>query len=122
MASHDYEEFIAALNAHGARYLIVGAHAVAFHARPRATKDLDIVLCLEVLDATFTRAIWDFVRSGGYTARERSSGRPEFFRFSKPKDETYPAMLELFSRKPDMLEVPEGERCVRIPAGDDVSS
>jgi len=42
--SQDYEEFIAALNAHGVRYLIVGAHAVAFHARPRATKDLDILL------------------------------------------------------------------------------
>jgi len=44
MASRDYEEFIAALNDHGVRYLIVGAHAVAFHARPRATKDLDILL------------------------------------------------------------------------------
>ncbi len=44
MPSHDYEEFIAALNAHGVRYLVVGAHAVAFHARPRATKDLDILL------------------------------------------------------------------------------
>ena len=44
MASHDYEEFIAALNAHGARYLVVGAYAVAFHARPRATKDLDILI------------------------------------------------------------------------------
>jgi hypothetical protein len=44
MASHDYEEFIAALNARGAWYLIVGAHAVAFHARPRATKDLDILI------------------------------------------------------------------------------
>ncbi|MBI4488047.1 MAG: hypothetical protein HY694_03090 [Deltaproteobacteria bacterium] len=44
MASRDYEEFIAALNDHGARYLIVGAHAVAFHARPRAPKDLDILL------------------------------------------------------------------------------
>lgn len=42
--SQDYEEFIAALNARGVRYLIVGAHAVAFHARPRATKDLDILL------------------------------------------------------------------------------
>ena len=39
----DYEEFIAALNSHGVRYLIVGAHAVAYHARPRATKDLDIL-------------------------------------------------------------------------------
>jgi hypothetical protein len=44
MASRDYEEFIAALNAHGVRYLIIGAHAVAFHARPRATKDLDVLL------------------------------------------------------------------------------
>lgn len=44
MASPDYEEFIAALNDNGVRYLIVGAHAVAFHARPRATKDLDILL------------------------------------------------------------------------------
>ena len=44
MASQDYEEFIAALNAHGVRYLVVGAHAVAFHARPRATKDLDILI------------------------------------------------------------------------------
>jgi len=44
MPSHDYEEFIAALNAHGVRYLVVGAHAVAFHARPRATKDLDILI------------------------------------------------------------------------------
>ena len=44
MSSRDYEEFIGALNAHGVRYLVVGAHAVAFHARPRATKDLDILI------------------------------------------------------------------------------
>jgi predicted nucleotidyltransferase len=44
MPSQDYEEFIAVLNAHGVRYLVIGAHAVAFHARPRATKDLDILL------------------------------------------------------------------------------
>ena len=44
MAFRDYEEFIAAFNAHGVRYLLIGAHAVAFHARPRATKDLDILI------------------------------------------------------------------------------
>jgi predicted nucleotidyltransferase len=42
--SRDYEEFVESLNHAGARYLIVGAHAVAFHARPRATKDLDLLL------------------------------------------------------------------------------
>ena len=26
------------------RYLLIGAHAVALHARPRATKDLDVLL------------------------------------------------------------------------------
>jgi hypothetical protein len=44
MAFRDYEEFIAGFNAHGVRYLVIGAHAVAFHARPRATKDLDILI------------------------------------------------------------------------------
>lgn len=44
MLSRDYEEFVASLNESRARYLIVGAHAVAFHARPRATKDLDVFI------------------------------------------------------------------------------
>lgn len=42
MRYRDFEEFLASCNAHGVRYLVVGAHAVAFHAHPRATKDLDV--------------------------------------------------------------------------------
>ena len=38
----DYVEFIDSLNQHGVKYLIIGAQALAYHARPRATKDLDI--------------------------------------------------------------------------------
>ncbi|MBX3200416.1 MAG: hypothetical protein KF850_14685 [Labilithrix sp.] len=38
----DFVEFIASLNAHRVRYLLVGGYAVAFHARPRATKDVDV--------------------------------------------------------------------------------
>jgi hypothetical protein len=40
----DFEEFFASLNAHRARYLIVGGYAVGFHARPRATKDIDVLV------------------------------------------------------------------------------
>jgi hypothetical protein len=40
--SRDYEEFLESFHRNDVRYLIVGAHAVAFHARPRATKDLDL--------------------------------------------------------------------------------
>jgi predicted nucleotidyltransferase len=43
MAQRDYEEFFGLLNANGVKFLIVGAHAVAFYARPRATKDIDIL-------------------------------------------------------------------------------
>src|SRR5215831_3625277 len=40
----DYVEFIASLNEKHVKYLVVGAQALAFHARPRATKDLDILI------------------------------------------------------------------------------
>jgi hypothetical protein len=38
----DLREFIGLLNSHGVEYVIVGAHCLAFHARPRYTGDLDI--------------------------------------------------------------------------------
>jgi len=38
----DFREFIALLNNHEVRYLIVGGYAVAFHGYPRYTKDIDI--------------------------------------------------------------------------------
>ena len=40
----DYEEFLGLLNKHDVRYCIIGAFALAFHARPRFTKDLDILV------------------------------------------------------------------------------
>ncbi len=40
----DYEEFLALLNKHKVRYCIVGAFALAFHTRPRYTKDMDILV------------------------------------------------------------------------------
>jgi hypothetical protein len=38
----DYEAFLGLLNKHNVRYCVVGAFALAFHARPRYTKDMDI--------------------------------------------------------------------------------
>jgi len=38
----DFKDLFAAFNAVEVRYLVVGAHAVTFHSRPRFTKDLDI--------------------------------------------------------------------------------
>lgn len=52
----DFEEFIASLNAHRVRYLIVGGYAVGFHARPRATKDIDVLVDRTAANARRTRA------------------------------------------------------------------
>ena len=40
----DYSELLSILNAHRVKYLVIGAYAVAIHAQPRATKDLDILV------------------------------------------------------------------------------
>jgi hypothetical protein len=40
--SQDFEELLESFNASKVKYLIGGAHALALHARPRATKDLDL--------------------------------------------------------------------------------
>ena len=40
----DYKDLLSAFNAHGVRYLIVGAYAVIFHAQPRFTKDIDLFI------------------------------------------------------------------------------
>jgi len=40
----DYEEFLELLNKHKVRYCIIGSYALSFHARPRYTKDIDILI------------------------------------------------------------------------------
>ena len=40
----DFKELLSAFNVGQVRYLIVGGYAVSFHAQPRATKDLDILI------------------------------------------------------------------------------
>jgi len=40
----DYAELLGLLNKNRVRYCIVGSYAVAFHAKPRYTKDIDILV------------------------------------------------------------------------------
>lgn len=40
----DYRDLLSILNEHHVKYLVIGAYAVAVHAQPRATKDLDILV------------------------------------------------------------------------------
>lgn len=40
----DYEDLLKLLNKHKVKYCIIGAYALAFHAKPRYTKDIDILI------------------------------------------------------------------------------
>lgn len=87
----------------------------------RATKDLDLVLLVEALTPEFGRVFWDFVKEGGYENRQKSSGKPQFYRFSKPEDPAFPAMLELFARTDvDLRDAESGLMPIHID--DEVSS
>lgn len=47
----DFKELLALFNAHNVEYLIVGAHALAFHGSPRYTGDLDLFVKADVENA-----------------------------------------------------------------------
>lgn len=40
----DYEELLKLFNRHKVRYCVIGAFAVAFHSKPRYTKDIDLLV------------------------------------------------------------------------------
>src|SRR5580692_3738277 len=88
----------------------------------RATKDIDMVLCVEVVDAAFGEKFKAFLEAGGYQARERGGGKKEFYRFHKPTDANFPYMIELFSRKPGTLKLPENSGIIRVAVDDDLVS
>jgi len=106
-------------------YVLIGGAAcdISFNnnnADFRATKDLDIVLIVEALTIGFGKRFWKFIQDGGYQNRAKSSGKPQFYRFDKPMQAGFPAMLELFARTEYILEEDSGITPLHID--DSVSS
>ena len=109
------------------RYVLIGGTACDLAMTEagldfRATKDLDIVLCVEAMDTEFAESFWKFVKDGGYQIQQKSTGQKQFYRFQKPTDERYPFMLELFARRPDVLKLADESHLTPIPVSEDVSS
>ena len=109
------------------RYVLIGgtASSVAMEdlgVEFRVTKDLDVVLVVEALDATFVEAFWQFVKLGDYENRQKSTGERLFYRFHSPSDKQFPFMIELFSRQPDALDLIEDNGLTPIHVEETVSS
>jgi hypothetical protein len=84
----------------------------------RATKDLDIVLCAQVVDAGFAQALWEFIQDGGYEIRQRTDGQPSYYRFAKPANADFPYMLEIFARPPATLDLVPNQTIIPVPIED----
>jgi len=99
-------------------YVLIGGSAcsLAFDAANvefRATKDLDLVLTLEVLNDDFAKRLWQFVQEGQYSTYQRSKDKDAFYRFHSPADRRFPHMLELFARNPG-FELADGSHLTPI--------
>lgn len=107
------------------QYVLIGGAAcdISFgsnNAEFRATRDLDVVLIAEALTREFGQRFWEFIRDGGYQNRAKSSGASQFYRFDKPTQEGFPAMIELFARTEYILE--DGAELTPIHIDDNISS
>ncbi len=117
-----------AFERHANQYVLIGGTAATLAMESaglsfRATKDLDVVLHIEVLDAAFGAAFWRFIEAGAYELRQQSTtGKQIYYRFQRPGDESYPAMLELFSRAPAGMVLGPDARLTPIPISESVAS
>ena len=57
----DFIDFVELLNQYEVKYMVVGAHALSFHGRPRHTGDLDIWIKPDLINASkMVKVISDF--------------------------------------------------------------
>jgi hypothetical protein len=57
-----------------------------------------MVLIVEMLVPEFGEKFWEFIQDGKYRNKAMNGKKPQFYRFDKPEDDSYPKMIELFCR------------------------
>lgn len=81
----DFKELLSILNAKRVKYLVVGGWAVSYHAEPRATKDLDLLI---KADATNAKAIHAALKEFGAPVTTLAPTdlieKGKFFRMGEP--------------------------------------
>lgn len=96
-------------------YVIIGGTACNLNLEDadlqgRATKDIDMIVVCEAINPEYVRQFWAFIKAGGYKVCQvntKTGIKRSFYRFIEPEDISFPAYIELFSRVPDGIQVPE---------------
>ncbi|MGH9378531.1 MAG: DUF6036 family nucleotidyltransferase [Terriglobia bacterium] len=80
----DFKELLSIFNALSVKYMIVGGYAVSFHAQPRATKDIDLLIKSDTRNAKAVYAALSKFGTplDGITA-ENFRDRKKFFRIGR---------------------------------------
>ena len=127
MMAAGMDVFRSHFSAYQEQYILIGGMACDLllneaGERFRPTKDVDMVLIVEALTSEFAEAFWAFIEAGGYEARLRNSGKPEFYRFVNPKQPDYPVMIELFARPGNNVNLSAAGHLTPLHIDDDISS
>jgi hypothetical protein len=113
----DFKELLSAFNAGQVRYLIVGGYAVSYHAQPRATKDLDILIGA---DAENSKAVYAALAKFGAPIEglsARDFAEPDnFFRMGTP-----PVMVDIMPKITGVEFEEAWSRRVDVQIDDDLS-
>jgi hypothetical protein len=113
----DFKELLSAFNAGQVRYLVVGGYAVSFHAQPRATKDLDILIGA---DAKNSNAVYAALAKFGAPVEGLSAkdfAEPDnFFRMGTP-----PVMVDIMPKISGVEFEEAWRRRVDVRIDDDLS-
>ena len=86
----------------------------------RSTKDIDAILIVDADNfKSFAKYFWEFIIEGGYKFGWKGDEKAHFYRFTDPQSD-YPTQIELFSKKPNILDIPYG--ITRVSISEDISS
>lgn len=109
------------------QYVIIGGTACSLLMEDeelefRSTKDVDMVLIIESLTLEFGKQFWKFIKEADYKHLNKSTGDAQFYRFTEPKSREYPYMIEIFSKKPNFINLDENSILTPLPIDDEISS
>lgn len=104
-------------------YVVIGGVATVLTLEDRglparATKDVDMIIICQPESKFYMKRFWEFVKAGGYKLwkpDDKEDTHPCFYRFIKPDNREFPIQVELFSKVPEYVEVPEDVHIVHIP-------
>jgi len=113
-----------------ANYVIIGGTACNLHFEAadllgRATKDIDMVVVSEAISMEYIRQFWKFIKVGGYKPcqiKSTDGTKLGYYRFIEPTNSSFPSYIELFTRIPAGIKIPEDLHIIHIDSDEEYLS